>query len=167
MQRGVEVVGVSALLLCSLAMVFFAGALVVIVPVVMVALLGLRLSLGTSGGSVWHWVAVVLASLGGAIGVWSAAYALLHAGGAAVYHDRIGFGALALLCAALATAAGIAGRSRRAAGLIVLASLVGGIAINLFYINTFYIAAVLLWWLSAFAMLLMPAISAGGTARVA
>ncbi|MDQ2787753.1 MAG: hypothetical protein M3Y58_22420 [Chloroflexota bacterium] len=96
-------------------------------------------------------IAVLLGLLGGVIGVASAIAALVAVGGDPLYHARMGFGWLALAAAIVATLGVllIARQTRGATVLVLLASGVGVVAINLFYINTFYVAAVPFWWLGA------------------
>ncbi len=96
-------------------------------------------------------IAALLGLAGGVIGVASAIAVLVAVGGDRAYHARIGFGWLALAAAIVATL-GVPLLVRRATGataLVLLASSVGAVAINLFYINTFYVAAVPCWWLGA------------------
>jgi hypothetical protein len=106
----------------------------------------------TRSGSGW-WTALGggAALFGGAVAVSSAAQAISQVGSVAPYDSRVGFGWLALILGVIAAAAGaIPSRSRAAAILIMLlAGLVGALAINLFFINTWYLAALPLWILSA------------------
>jgi hypothetical protein len=90
---------------------------------------------------------IVLAALGAAIAVPSAIQAIVEVGGAPVSESRVGFGWLALVLALVPIgAAALAGRRAALAGaLTLLAGLGGAVAINLFYINTFYVAAVPFW----------------------
>jgi hypothetical protein len=96
-------------------------------------------------------IAALLGLLGGLVGVASAIAALVAVGGDQAYHARIGFGWLALAGAIIATI-GVLLIVRWATGataLVLLASGVGVVAINLFYINTLFVAAVPCWWLGA------------------
>lgn len=93
-------------------------------------------------------LAIGLAVLGGIVGAASVITAV------ASYDDagaRIGFAWFALGCAvAAAGTVFLAPRHPALAGIIlVMGGLAGGIAINLFSINTAYGAAVPLWWLAA------------------
>jgi len=96
-------------------------------------------------------IAALLGLLGGVIGVVSAIAALVAVGEDRAYHPRIGFGWLALAAAIVATLSvlRIVRRAKGATALVLIASGVGTVAINLFYINTFYVAAVPCWWLGA------------------
>ncbi len=91
-----------------------------------------------------------LALLGGVIGVANAIWALVAVGGDPAYSGRLLLGWAALILALLAGAAGFAARTRPSvAGLTILVSgVLGFVAINLYYINTFY-ALALLFWLAA------------------
>lgn len=110
----------------------------------------------------WAWLPVPVALLGSSVGVSSVITAFIASAAdrenAAAYAARAGFGWLALLCAAVAAGAGLLAVSHpRVAGVVLLlGGLVGGIAINLFYINTWYVGAVLLWWLGALVALVAP-----------
>ena len=103
---------------------------------------------------------LVLALLGGLIGVANAIWALVAVGGEPAYAGRVLFGWAALLLALLAGAAGFLARTRPGlAGLIsVVAGVLGFVAINLYYINTFYVLA-LLFWLAAGVVGLIAALS--------
>ena len=92
-------------------------------------------------------LALLLALLGGVIGIGSAATALLAVAAEPAYAPRAGFGWLALVLAALAACGGLmAGRWPVAsAAITVMAGLAGAVAINLFWINSFYLAAVPCW----------------------
>lgn len=96
-------------------------------------------------------IAVLLDLLGGVVGVGSAITALVVVGGDRAYHARIAFGWLAMAAASVATLGVllIVRRAKGATALVLIASGVGVVAINLFYINTFYVAAVPCWWLGA------------------
>ena len=124
-----------------------------------VALLAGRRGRGTGW---WEWLPIPVALLGSIVGVSSviAAFAATAADreNAAAYAARAGFGWLALLCAVVAAVAGMLAVSqpRVTGGVLLLGGLVGGIAINLFYINTWYVGAVLLWWLAALVALVAP-----------
>ncbi|MCA1669682.1 MAG: hypothetical protein LC793_20285 [Thermomicrobia bacterium] len=96
-------------------------------------------------------IATLLGLLGEVIGGASAIAALVAVGGNRAYHPRIGFGWLAMVAALVATL-GVLLIGRRATGataLVLIASGVGVVAIDLFSINTFYVAAVPCWWLGA------------------
>ncbi len=96
-------------------------------------------------------IAVLLGLLSGIIGVASGIAALVAVGGDRAYHSRVGFGWLALAGAIVATLGVllIARQTRGATALVPVANGVGGVPINLFYINTFSVAAVPCWWLGA------------------
>lgn len=98
----------------------------------------------------------VAALLGSAIGVLSAIQALLAVGGAPTYSARLWAGWAALILAALTGAGGLVALRRPglASGLIAVAGLLGAVAINLFYINTFYVLAVPFWLVAAMLGLL-------------
>ena len=93
---------------------------------------------------------LALALLGGGIGVANAIRALVAVGGDPAYGEHLLFGWAALILALLAGAAGFLARTRPGvAGLAILVSgVLGFVAINLYYINTFYVLA-LLFWLAA------------------
>lgn len=96
--------------------------------------------------------------LGGIVGVYSAAGALVALGGLPGYGDRAGFGWAALVLALLASTGGfLAPAHRLAAGLLMMgAGFLGSVAINFFYINTFYLIAGFLWLVGAALVLLEP-----------
>lgn len=96
-------------------------------------------------------IAVVLGVAGGIIGLLSAVDALITVGGEAAYSARLWAGWAALLLALVATAAALFLTTRPTiAGLIMLISGIAGfVCISLFYINTFYGLAVLLWLVGA------------------
>ncbi len=96
-------------------------------------------------------IAVLLGLLGGIVGVASAIAALVTVGGDRAYHARIGFGWLAMAAAIVATLGVllVVRQTRGATALVLIASGMGTVAINLFSINTFYVAAVPCWWLGA------------------
>ena len=103
------------------------------------------------------WIALVpgLAGLGSLVGAVSAVYALLSVGGLDPYAQRAGLGWAALVLALGAGAAGVLARRRPVAGAaaMIAAGLLGTLAMNLFSINTFYVLAVPLWLVAAFAAL--------------
>ncbi|HEV7663111.1 MAG TPA: hypothetical protein VGQ62_06215 [Chloroflexota bacterium] len=88
---------------------------------------------------------------GGVIGVSSASFAIATVGGSPQYDTRIVFGWAALALAAAATFGGLEVHASTAVwrAVTVLASLLGAAAISLFYINTYYWAAVPFWILAA------------------
>jgi len=95
-------------------------------------------------------IAAILALAGGAVAVWSAAVALAQVGADPAYQDRIAFGWAALVLGILTTAGVfLVARPPLAATTLLIGSLAGGVAINLFYINTFYVLALPLWWAAA------------------
>jgi hypothetical protein len=99
----------------------------------------------------------LLGALGGLVCAYNAGGALALVGGAPVYETRVGLGwlALGLGVLGLLAALGAIARPRLAGGVLLLASIVGFVAINLFYINTLYdlgsllLAAAGLWALVA------------------
>jgi hypothetical protein len=93
---------------------------------------------------------LVLALLGGVIGIANAIWALVAVGGDPAYSGRLLVGWAALILALLAGAAGFMARTRPgvASLAILIAGVLGFVAINLYYINTFY-ALALLFWLAA------------------
>jgi hypothetical protein len=98
----------------------------------------------------------VLAVLGAFVGAGSVFAGLLGEGGTAPYQGRFAFAAIA---AVLAIVAGVAPwwprLPARAAGSIVFpAGLVGFLATQLWFINTYYVAALPLWLLSSLLLLL-------------
>lgn len=99
---------------------------------------------------------LLVALLGGIIGVSSAVQALLAVGTQPVYQERVAFGWAALVLALLATGAvGLARHRPGVAGAImVVDGLLGLGAILLFYINTWYALAVPCWLLAA-ALIIM------------
>ncbi len=111
--------------------------------------LAVRFGSGGHGANWWMRSAMGAALLGSVVGVASVIAAFADAGG-----DRSGFGWLALLGAIAAAVAALLSLThpRLAAIMLVMSGIVGGIAINLFYINTAYGAAVLLWWLGALGL---------------
>lgn len=101
-----------------------------------------------------HWPAYAangLATLGGVIAIISAAYAILEVGGLPSFRDRMPLGILALIVAFAANFGGaiVLRQPKRGAIIILISSVVGIVAINLFYINTFYVVAAPFWWLAA------------------
>src|SRR5690349_5508280 len=90
---------------------------------------------------------MLMAILGGVIGVSSAIQALLTVGNQPVYQERVAFGWAALILALLAT--GAVGLARTRPGVAVAIMVVDGLlglgAILLFYINTWYALAVPCW----------------------
>jgi hypothetical protein len=94
---------------------------------------------------------LLVAILGGVIGVSSAIQALLWVGNQPVYQERVAFGWAALVLALLATGAVGLARNRPgvAGGIMVVDGLLGLGAMLLFYINTWYALAVPCWLLAA------------------
>jgi hypothetical protein len=90
-----------------------------------------------------RWVELGIALIGSIIGVVSALQALIAVGNQPPYSDRMALGILALVMAADVTILPLAMRSRpRIAALVMVTSGIGGaLAINLFYINTYYLLA--------------------------
>ena len=127
-----------------------------------VALLAVGLGRQGRGVGWWAWLPVPMALFGSIVGVSSVIAAFVATAAdreyVAAYAMRAGFGWLALLWAVAAAITGVLAVSRpRLAGVVLLlGGLAGGIAINLFYINTWYVGAVLLWWLGALVALVSP-----------
>jgi hypothetical protein len=110
------------------------------------------LALGGFPGRRWPpRIAAALALAGAGIGVSSATAAFLAVGGDPAYQSRLAFGSAALILAALAGAAGLLAATRPSLSAlgILLGGFLGAVAINLYYINTFYLLAVPLWVLAA------------------
>ena len=112
------------------------------------------LILGIVGSDKWvgsRHVATVVGVIGGLIGAFNAADALWRVGSQPDYSTRAIFGWLALALALAAAAGGllVARQPTRARVLLLGGSLLGFIAINLFYINTFYFLALPPCWLGA------------------
>jgi hypothetical protein len=82
----------------------------------------------------------VVGALGGAVCAYTAVRAILAVGGDPAYAGRLGFGIAAFALGLLATfAAPVATvRPRLAALIMLLAGTLGFVAINLYYINTWY-----------------------------
>lgn len=122
-----------------------------------VAVVLLALASATYGRArVWTGTAPVL---GGAVAGVSALVALLHRAGDPAYGGRAVFGWAALALALVAAAGGGLAPTRPglAAAPLLLGSLLGFVAINLFDIDTFYFVAMPLCWLAAALALTRPA----------
>jgi hypothetical protein len=103
-------------------------------------------------------VGMFLTLLGGCIAASSAVSALVQVGADPQYYGRAGFGWAALGCAMVATAGPIIIRRPTIVTVILLlGGAAGGIAMSLFYINTFYVAALPLWWTAALLISLQSA----------
>jgi hypothetical protein len=105
---------------------------------------------------------LVIALLGSLVGIGSAVQALIEVGNQPPYTDRLAFGILALVMAVdeIVLPLALRSRPRIAALLMLLSAVVGGVAINFFYINTFYVLAVPFWLAAAFAAAVTPSASA-------
>ena len=92
-------------------------------------------------------VASGLAIVGAAVAIYSAASAIAEVGRTPAYDARVGFGWAALALGGLAGAAGATPFRRpiAVALVIVVAGLLGCVAINLLFTNTWYLGAMLLW----------------------
>jgi hypothetical protein len=99
-------------------------------------------------------VSLLIAILGGVIGVSSAIQALMTVGSQPGYEDRAVFGWAALILAITATGGAALSRTRPGvAGIVmVVDGLLGLGAMLLFYINTWYALAVPCWILAAALM---------------
>ena len=97
------------------------------------------------------WTALLSALLGGAVAIPNAVHALRVVGGDPAYAGRLGFGWAALALAVAATLAGLLAPSRPivAAATVIVAAIGGAASISLFYINTYYLAALPFWFLAA------------------
>ena len=157
MNRVTWIALVVLLVLLPLAAVPFLGWWLLALPTLALLLLAAR-GLSRRDGGGWEWAAVAVGLLGGGIGVASAASALLEVGRVAPYSGRAGFGWAALALAGLALAGGALARTRRglAVGLLVVGSAAGTAAMALFWINSWYLAALPLCWLAAALALLRP-----------
>lgn len=95
-------------------------------------------------------IAIVLGILASAIGVLSAISALSAVGADPAYVARLWAGWASLVLAILAGIAAIliTIRPRTASISMLICGIVGFVCINLFFINTFYILAIQLWFLS-------------------
>lgn len=102
--------------------------------------------------------AIVLGIVGGIVGIYSAISAFSAVGSDPAYGSRLwaGWGALILAALAAVVALFISSRPVAAAIAMLVIGLLGFLSINLFYINTFYIVAVLLW-LCAAGLSIIPA----------
>lgn len=91
--------------------------------------------------------AIIIGALGSILGIFWAGLALVQVGNDPLYHPRLWAGIAALVFAVLAGAALllIPRRPGLASGCILLSGALGFLCINLFYINTFYILALLCW----------------------
>ena len=91
--------------------------------------------------------AIASGMLGGIFGIVSAIYAIVVVGGDPVYSGRLPAAWLALLLAVLAGVAAMFIQTRPIAASLtmLIVGLSGFVCINLFYINTFYGLALLLW----------------------
>lgn len=133
--------------------------------------LAVRLGSGGHGATWWARLTIGAALLGSVVGVASVIAAF---GGAAAdlahadaYSARSVFGWLALACSVAAAGAALVSVTRPylASIILVTSGIVGGIAINLFSINTAYGAAVLLWWLGALAASRRPSGKGPGSTK--
>ena len=102
-----------------------------------------------------------LAALGGIIGAGSVIVGLLGEGGTAPYAARLAFAAVALVLALVAGSVPWWPRvSVRTAGIIMFPSgVVGFLATQLWFINTYYVAALPLWLIATVLLV------AGGAVR--
>ncbi len=160
------------IVLLPVALISFIGSWGIMVSAVLALVLAAGLAVrrlrrrdvdaGLSQPGWWAWLALPPALLGSVVGVSSVIAAFNATAADRTYADayaaRAGFGWLALACALAAAivAVRVASHPRRAAVVLVLAGLVGGVAINLYYIDTAYLGAVPLWWLSALIALVAP-----------
>jgi len=124
-------------------------------------LLALVLTIGlgrkSRGAGWWAWLTrglILLGSIVGAAGVMAAFLITTANEYSGAYGARAALGWLALACTAAAAGAALLAirRPYLAGSILVLSGVIGGIAINLFYVNTAYGAAVFLWWLAALSL---------------
>lgn len=96
-------------------------------------------------------IAVVLGVAGGSIGLLSAIDAFVAVGSNPAYSGRLWAGWVALLLALVATVAALflIMRPWLASLIMLISGIIGFVCISLFYINTFYGLAVLLWIIGA------------------
>jgi hypothetical protein len=89
--------------------------------------------------------------IAGVVAMASAGVAIADVGALQPYDQRVGLGWVAMALAALATAAGLSTRHWpiAACAVMLLAGLMGAVAISFFYVNTYYFAAVPLWLIAA------------------
>lgn len=153
----------TAMLLLVLAVVSAVAAVVagmwtLGVSGVILLLLVVRVLIAQRGGSWWGQGAVLLGLLGGLVGIVSALAALVAAGDVTMTgaSGRVGLGWAALVLAALAAAGASVARARPrlACAALVAGSALGLVAMSLFDINTFYVAAVPLCWIAGALALL-------------
>jgi hypothetical protein len=99
----------------------------------------------------WDVAATATALLAGIVGVSGAGLAITTVGSLPPYDSRVALGWTALALAAAASMVGLASPGRPAATALAMlvAGLVGAVAISFFYINTYYFAAVPIWVLAA------------------
>ena len=146
MTRG-RMLAIGGLVLLALAAAPLQGWWVLGVAALLVLVLVASPWLGGVAGS----AALVLGVLGGLAGSASAIVALRELAADPIYGERAGFGWAALALALVAAAGGLLAptRPRLAGALLVGGSTLGFVAINLFYINTFYFVAPPACWLGA------------------
>jgi hypothetical protein len=96
---------------------------------------------------------VLCAGAGGLVAAGSAIQALMTVGGEAGYQTRLGFGWAAFLLgmAAAVVPLALTRQPRLGATVMMLAGLAGSVAINLFFINAFYVFALPVWIAGALA----------------
>src|SRR5438045_7245643 len=133
----------AGLALLPAALVGWTGLWVLGVSAVLLAVL----ILGRAVHERWQVAASATALLGGMVGVSSAGFAIATIGAAPPYDSRVALGWTALAVGATATVLGLAipGRRSESAIAMVLVGLMGAVAMSLFYINTYYVAALPVW----------------------
>ena len=151
-----RVAGGGSLLAIALAALTYAlgGLLPAALMAGVVVVAGVVLSLTALGsGRIALRLFVLCGLAGGLFAAASAIQALVTVGGEARYEARLGFGWAALLfgLAAAAVPLALTRRPRLAASVMMLAGLAGSVAINLFFINTFYLLALPVWIAGALA----------------
>jgi hypothetical protein len=112
-------------------------------------------------------IAIILGILASVMGVLSAISALSAVGADPAYSARLwaGWASLVLAFLAAVAALGITIRPRAASFTMLLSGIIGFVCINLFYINTFYIIAIQLWFLSTILAYISVATSASKKLR--
>src|SRR5919108_530310 len=159
----VPVLAVPLVPLVGMAALVVAGLIVLVLAVYLFAGRSVRHSAERAW---WRRLAALFGLLGGGVAASGAAAALASVGGLPGYSARAAFGWAALALALVAGAAGLLARTHPAAAgaVMVVGGIAGAVAINLFYINTWYVLAVPLWLIGALFAFLSPSRGAAGTA---
>lgn len=141
------------ILVVGVLAVWLVGAWALVVPSVLILFMVIGAVVGAEGVS--ERLAWLLAGLGGVVGAASAASALLDVGGQPVYAGRAIFGWVALVLSVLAALSILLVRSHLIPVVLCMLSFstLGFLLMNLFYINSWYFAGMLLFWCAAVAAL--------------